>query len=316
MQRRVWVVVALLCGNLADCTPRTAELSHQSVAHPAITDFQAYIRAAGFAPTGNFRRRASNRQAYYRCYYTGKLELPRSYAELRFVEANEQGCKLDTERYDVFFYRIEAVASGDAPITKALEETTPERMLMVVAHEDFHNDPHVESLPAELAEAAATLTGLLALAHYDKDRRIASPGCSLESEAEIFYRKSLLVNQLYEDLRSLYEQVASGQLTRAVALEHKRQRFERFQRDCAALPRACTFDPCLAVPNNAGLAFEVTYTRFYPPLFEAYRQWRPPLPVWVQALRQLSVPTHTEPDLLPHTLAEQLASLLSSGNDP
>src|SRR5579864_6597515 len=72
-------------------------------------------QAAGVQPTGNFSSADARVTAYYRCYYTGKLELPESYDGLMLRRGSKNGCSLDPEKYDVFFYPIEAVASGHAP---------------------------------------------------------------------------------------------------------------------------------------------------------------------------------------------------------
>ena len=59
--------------------------------------------------------------AAYRCYYTGKLELPESYPGLQLKQGAKDGCALDPEKYDVFFYPIEAVGNGKTPVTTSLQ---------------------------------------------------------------------------------------------------------------------------------------------------------------------------------------------------
>ena len=110
-------------------------------------------QAAGVKPTGNFSNVDARVTAYYRCYYTGKLELPDSYDGLDLRQGSKNGCSLDPEKYDIFFYPIEAVASGHSPVTKALATAAPERIATVVPHEDFHSQ--IEALPDRIAEAAA-----------------------------------------------------------------------------------------------------------------------------------------------------------------
>ena len=144
---------AILSGLVAVVSARAAD------PEPVIRAVQTVEQAAGFKPTGNFARPDAAIAAYYRCYYTGKLELPGSYDELQLREGSKDGCQLDENRYDVFFYPIEAVASGHAPVTQTLAAATPQRLAAVVPHEDFH--AQVRELPDRIAEAASTLAGFL-----------------------------------------------------------------------------------------------------------------------------------------------------------
>jgi len=270
------------------CATRRASLAVQPSPDPEIAALQEFARQAGYMSTGNFKRRDPGARAFYRCYYTGKLELPDSYAGLKWVEGNAEGCPLNPEEYDIFFYPMEAVASGTVPVTASLEEAERERKWMVVAHEDFHNDPMVERLPVEVAEAVATLTGFLTVRAFFERAGWPPLSCPVDQEAARFYEKSLAVNRLFVALRNLYSSYEQGQLSRRQALDRKQQLFEQFQRTCRSeRGRGCTFDPCLSQANNAALAFEATYTRWYPVLYEAYLRFRPPLEDWIRAMRQL-----------------------------
>jgi hypothetical protein len=118
-------------------------------------------KTLGFRKTENFRRQSDETVADYRCYYTGKLELPESYEGLKLSTGTKDGCTLDTARVDVFFYPIEAVGSGKTPLTSMLQHASTERFLVVVPHEDFHGSENLQKLPATLNEAASTLIGFL-----------------------------------------------------------------------------------------------------------------------------------------------------------
>ena len=56
-------------------------------------------RALGFEDTKNFVRVAERPTAIYRCYFTGKLELPDSYRQLRFAQGDVSGCAKDEQKY-------------------------------------------------------------------------------------------------------------------------------------------------------------------------------------------------------------------------
>ena len=211
-------------------------------------------QSAGFKPTGNFAHSDTRVAAYYRCYYTGKLELPETYSGLDLRQGTKVGCSLDERKYDVFFYPIEAVASGHAPVTKTLESATTARIATVVPHEDFH--AQIETLPEPIAEAAATLIGFAVA-----DEVVPGNG----SDVDLFLAKALLINRYFDQLRAVYR------TDRAHALDRKATLFDALGEECKAIagnPRS--FDKCVSAPNNAGLAFDYTYTRYYPLLYRVF----------------------------------------------
>jgi hypothetical protein len=228
----------------------------------------------GFRRTRNFSRVSDKLAAYYRCYYTGKLELPDSYEGLQLTAGSRTGCPLDPQKYDVFFYPIEAVASGKTPVTSALENASTERLLVVVPHEDFHQMKELEKLPATLKEAASTLVGFLAASEVG--RQEFGPDSEvyrhLSREADLFSQKAQVVNGYHARLSGLYAAVRSGAISRRDALAEKEKLFEQLERGCKAIsPDPRSFNKCLAANNNAGLAFDTTYTRYYPLMYEFYR---------------------------------------------
>lgn len=249
-----------------------AALATGQTSRSPISDLKDFQRVLGWEPPASFTR-ATGRAAYYRCYYTGKLELPSSYDELGLREGSEAGCQLDESKYDVFFYRIEAVAAPSTPVTHALSESSPERLAVVVLHEDYHQQPAVARLPEPLAEAASTLAGFAAAAEFARSREGEHSAlyARLAREAEIFLEKARLVNEWYRRLSALYEDFRRGRITRETALEAKAAELLELESRCRAIqPEPATFNRCLPVMNNAGLAFDYTYTRYYPVLYELY----------------------------------------------
>ena len=85
-----------------------------------IEDIQDFQQTLGFEPTGNFLRYSDNADAVDRCYFTGPLELPVSYTGLQLRQEPKERCAARESEYDVFFYSIEAVASGSAVVTPSL----------------------------------------------------------------------------------------------------------------------------------------------------------------------------------------------------
>jgi len=229
-------------------------------APPAIEQLKTVEQDAGFHRTGNFGRVDKGVQAYYRCYYTGKLELPESYDELRLRKGAKDGCALDEKKYDVFFYPIEAVASGHTPVTKSLAAASAERVAMVVPHEDFH--AQIDGLPRRIEEAAATLVGFVTGAAALHEQPL---------DAELFLRKSEIVNTGFDRLSAIYKKARRGAVSESAARAEQRRLLDALREECSAIrPNPRSFNKCLSASNNAGLAFDHTYTKYYPLLYRIY----------------------------------------------
>jgi hypothetical protein len=96
------------------------------------------------------------------------------------------------------------------------------------------------------------------------------------------------VNRYYEQARRLYHDFRAGTLTPTQTLERKAELFAEMQRSCAAIaPEPVSFNKCPAAMNNAGLAFDRTYTRHYPMLHELYISLGSDTPDLVSALKRL-----------------------------
>lgn len=235
-----------------------------------IARLQDFSQAKGTPRTGNFQRVDARKTAYFLCYSTGKWTLPDDYNGLRYKESNAFGCKIDPHKYDVYFHKVEAVAKVNAPVTRSLEEATDERALMVVAHEEAHEDPHLERLPSEVSEAATTLLGILTAAEFaehDGDRVTAT---HLFEDARTFRRKAEAVNALHTTLRTLYSEFHARKRTLAETIAEKERLFDEHATKCKNFGRAYSINPCLPASNNAGLAFDHTYTRAYPRLYALF----------------------------------------------
>ncbi len=267
----------------------------------------------GFRHTKNFRKISEEAAAAYRCYYTGKLELPDSYEGLQLRLGTAAGCPLDGTKYDVFYYPLEAKASGRTPITASLAGESVERFLVVIPHEDFHSTPELKKLPPTLTEAASTLVGFLtAMEVARRQFGIESEVYrNLEREPELFCGKAGMVNVYHARLRKLYAAWRAGEISKESALAQKQQIFEKLHEACqAALPDPKSFNKCPAVNNNAGLAFDATYTRDYPLVYDLYVAKGRELGPTVSALRH-ALAAGTEQEAVQNL--EALAKRFSGG---
>jgi hypothetical protein len=265
-------------------------LAQQTPPREAIGGVKELERSLGFEQKGSFVKSSEASAASYRCYYTGKLELPASYDDLHLKQGADCASALDASRYDVFYYPMEAVASGRTPLTAGLASSSLERVLVVVPHEDYHESKQAARLPTALAEAAATLVGFLTAGEYAREHYGADSEASrnLSREPELFLRKAILVNRYYEELHGLYADVRAHRRSADEALARKRGAFEELARECASIaPAPRTFGRCPGANNNAGLAFEYTYTRYYPLLYDVYRAQGQDFHATLEKLRQL-----------------------------
>ena len=238
-----------------------------------ITAIKALEERLGFSETRSFSKSTSKIDAYHRCYYTEKLNLPASYEGLRVANGDEAGCRIDEDKYDVFFYRIEAVATRKTPVTSALREASLERFMVVVPHEDFHLHRQVRKLPEPIAEAAATLVGFLTAAELAETKFGSGSEIfqNLSREPELFLRKAEIVGAYHARISELYRSVRSGDTTEKRALARKKALFKTLQEECKAImPKPKSFNPCPGANNNAGLAFDMTYGRHYPLLYDLF----------------------------------------------
>ena len=263
----VWAAVAG-CGTQRSAPAAAPPFPRQAI----IAELQEFQESLGVERTGNFRRFSDARDAVYRCYFTGRLELPASYEVLQLVESDEPSCPVDEEAYDLFFYPIEAVASGSSPVSPALVDAPLERALVVVSHEDFHNQREATQASFDIAEAAATLAGFLtardfARIKYGEESELFQ---RLDSEADRFLVKARVVNAFYQRLDDVYKAYEAGALTRDEAFARKAALYLELERECGASAPGVSFNSCPAVMNNAGLAFDRTYTRHYPTWFELH----------------------------------------------
>jgi hypothetical protein len=227
----------------------------------------------GFRKTKNFNKESANAAVAYRCYYTGKLELPDSYSGLQLAPGTKSGCTLDTQKFDVFFYPMDANATGKTPVSATLAHESTERFLVVVPHEDYHASKELRKLPDTLAEASATLAGFLTAIEVARQQFGEESALyqNLEREPEIFARKAEIVNRYHAQLHQLYSAARAGVISEHDALTQKQQAFDELHRTCTAIaPMPRSFNRCPAANNNAGLAFDETYMKYYPVMYQLY----------------------------------------------
>lgn len=293
------ILGALANSNASDnASPPAGPIARQELI-AAIKDLE---KSLGFKPTNSFLTQSNQTVAYYRCYYTGKLELPESYEGLQLKKGTKDGCAVDAAKYDIFFYPVDAVAKGNSPVTTSLANSSTERLLVVVPHEDFHQNREVRKLPATLDEAASTLIGFLAAKEVAKQKFGVDSEVyrGLSGEAELFLRKAAIVNRAHTGLRGVYAALRSGKVSKPEALALKARLFAEAEQECKAIsPDPKSFNKCLSADNNAGLAFDRTYTEYYPLMYEFFGSHSEDLKSAIDALKQ-ALSAKPASEVVPH----------------
>lgn len=249
------VVLAALA--LGACGARRAP----EPAPPGLAEVRAVERDLGYQETPNFHQ-TSHSKTFELCYLAGRLELPDDYERLELRRVGEKACRRLGERRDAFYYAPEALAGVEAPVTESLGQATAERRDFVVAHEDFHEQPGVRELPPAYKEAVSTLVGMAAAAETARRR-----GEEPLDESRIYLEKARLINDYHARLKKLFAAPAGPR----EMLTRKAELYRELEQACSAIePSPRTFNPCPGALNNAGLAFDHTYTRAYPDVYEIY----------------------------------------------
>ncbi len=115
----LWALPALLAYVVAGID-QPPEADHPSTAQELIDGIKGFERSAGLPRARSFEQESDTVKSYYRCYYTGPLELPESYDGLELRQGSETGRGMDPRKYDVFFYALQAAGSGKTPLTSSL----------------------------------------------------------------------------------------------------------------------------------------------------------------------------------------------------
>ena len=107
-------------------------------------------------------------------------------------------------------------------------------------------------------------------------------------EADLYLAKSRIVNSYHRKLLELYAQVRQKTISEREAEADKERLFLELAGACGAItPDPESFDKCPSANNNAGLAFDLTYTRFYPEVHQLHEASGGDLGTTIRLLREV-----------------------------
>lgn len=254
-----------------------------------ITEIRELESRLGFTLTNNFLEYSDAREAYYLCFYIENLTLE----NLLWEEGTAEGCPGIAEvKYDIFFYPAEAVAGiGGTPLTRSLVTASLERFIVVVIHEDFHEQLGAYSnLPPSIEEPAATLVGFIAAAQFAEEKfgKTSDAYKNLKDEASLFLQTADIHNDIYTELATLYSSVSSGEITEEEALVLKEEIFEKIRTQCAHFMDKMDTTSCTR-RNNADFVLGLKYTKFYPLMYEVYETQGEDLQAFMGTILELAL---------------------------
>lgn len=238
-----------------------------------IAEIKQFEKKIGYTKDINFHSYDPSDEAIYVCYSTGKFILPRHYsdASMNMDMGKEAGCRIDAKEHDVFFYASQAFSGGFGLQKSLANEKSLERFIMAIFHEDYHEE--TPPVPPDVGESATTMMGFavaidFARERYGEDSLIYK---NLLGEPDLCLQSSRIVNRFYEEIKALYGRFHRGEVREPFVVWEKKRLFNALEKECNAIrPWPKTVSPCPPALNNAGLGFDITYTRHFPRMYDMW----------------------------------------------
>lgn len=230
-----------------------------------VREIKAFEARLGWKPTTNFERYDESLATYDYCAWTGKLDLNFSWHEM-----TEEECKAAEQGYDTVFFQFEAVAGIDTPLSRSMVSADLSRFIMVVFHEDYH-EQLMEIPSRSLNESAAMLVGLLAAREFAREKYGENSEIShlLAADVWLFLMNARIEKRYYEELESLYVRVGRGEVDHAEGMQQKSELFKKMWSECKNM-RLATAASCAHITNNASFANNIAYATHYPLFYDLH----------------------------------------------
>lgn len=229
-----------------------------------IAEIKAFEKRLGFAETENFRTYSPEIGAYHYLFFTPSTQLPYSLDDPALVAAigTRDSVSLDYQKYDAYFYSIPSVAGEGTPITESLLQAQLHRFIQIIFHEDWHEQV---DLPHGLEEPSAEVIGYTAAMLFAREKYgpEAPVYKTLKKHFANKLRESEVYREYYDKLSALYAQYHEGKLSELDTLIRKARLLEsmgnELQRIWGGKPEQL---------NNAFIAFQMTYLRHLPLMYQ------------------------------------------------
>jgi hypothetical protein len=229
-----------------------------------IKEIKIFEKRFGFKETPNFKHLSSWISVYYILWYCPKFSLPYSYDDpqmnWRIFYQRPKKLPIDAETFDYFYHRVEALA-GKSEITPALLKAPLDRMIMVIFHEDFHEQ--INYFPTGLEEPFASLAGYLLALDFSKEKfgRDSKVYQKLKRNLEYNLKSERIYRKHYRILTQLYQNFREGKISKKEALKLREKIFENLDRELNTLAQKIGIKVPKIKRNNATIALSLTYLR-------------------------------------------------------
>ncbi len=231
-----------------------------------ITEIKAFEKKIGFNETENFKTYSDETKSYDYSFFTPITTLPYSLDDplLQAADGKPESIPIDLEKYDVFFYSIQALAGIETPVTRSLLQAPLPRFIHVIFHEDWHEQIDfplgIEEPSAEVVSYAAAL--LFAKEKFGQDSDVYE---TLENRFNKKLEESELYRHYYDELNILYASFHAGAISEADTLAQKATLLKEMAKELKSLWGAAPRQM-----NNAFISFQMTYFRHFPLIQQVY----------------------------------------------
>lgn len=267
MRKALLVLLALLIIFvliIPGCKPRTELTDEQKL--ELIQDIKAFEKKLGFSETENFLTFSDETEAYHYYFYTSSTKLAYSLDDptLQFGTGTPESVSIDSKKYDVYFYSIPAIAGVKTPVTKSLMQVPLHRFIHIIFHEDWHEQIDlplgIEEPSGEVVSYAAAM--LFTEEKFGQDSEIYN---TLRQHLSNKLSESEIYQDYYEQLNAIYSCFQAGIISEAETLHRKDQLLESMGNDLQGI-----WGGRPDQLNNAFIAFQMTYFRYLPLMYQVY----------------------------------------------
>ncbi|HEY81757.1 MAG TPA: aminopeptidase [Dehalococcoidia bacterium] len=260
------IVLLLIIPGCMRPYPQSTLTSEQQYRLQLVEEIKAFEKELGFEETENFKTYSDEVETYDFYFYTPRTTLPYSLDDpsLRYGTGKPQSAPFDLKEFDVFAYSVEAIAGVKTPVTRSLLRAPLARFIHIIFHEDWHEQIDsplgIEEPTAEVVSYAASLR--FAEEKFGRDSAVFK---TLNQEFQKKLKESEIYQRYYDELSLLYSQFRSGKLSKKETLSRKSSLLQAMGDELKDL-----WGGKPAQLNNAFIAFQMTYFRHFPLMYQVF----------------------------------------------
>jgi len=242
--------------------PSKEEIASRMELVREIKEFEARL---GWKPTKNFERYEGSLPTYDYCVRSGKFGFT-----LSWKESTKEECAAAEREYDAEFYQFEALARIETPLSRSMVSADLARFIMVVFHEEYHEQ--VTGISSRsLDESAAMLMGLLVAREFAREKYGENSEVYrvLASDMKATFLDAQIEKRYHDKLTRLYEEVAQGRVGHGEGLKKKSELYRAMLDECKSVSLATAIS-CTSITNNAIFGNSFDYAKHYPLFYDLH----------------------------------------------